>query len=48
VVERALAWITSYRRCAGDRERLPAHHDATVHRAMITLMARRLAAPAED
>jgi len=29
VVERTLAWITSYRRCAGDYERLPAHHEAT-------------------
>ena len=26
VVERTLAWITSYRRCARDYERLPAHH----------------------
>jgi transposase len=45
VVERTLAWITSYRRCARDYERLPAHHEAAVHWAMITLMARRLARP---
>jgi transposase len=43
VVERTLAWITSYRRCARDYERLPAHHEATVYWAMITLMTRRLA-----
>jgi len=43
VVERTLAWITGYRRCARDYERLPAHHEATVHWAMITLMTRRLA-----
>ena len=42
VVERTLAWITSYRRCARDYERLPAHHEATVYWAMITLMTRRL------
>jgi transposase len=45
VVERTLAWITSYRRCARDYERLPAHHEAAVHWAMITLMTRRLACP---
>ena len=45
VVERTLAWITSYRRCARDYERLPAHHEATVYWAMITLMTRRLASP---
>jgi transposase len=42
VVERTLAWITSYRRCARDYERLPAHHEAAVYWAM-TLMTRRLA-----
>jgi transposase len=42
VVERTLAWITSYRRCARDYERLPAHHQAAVYWAMITLMTRRL------
>ena len=47
VVERTLAWITSYRRCARDYERLPAHHEAAVYWAMITLMTRRLARPAE-
>ena len=45
VVERTLAWITGYRRCARDYERLPAHHEATVYWAMITLMTRRLARP---
>jgi transposase len=45
VVERTLAWITSYRRCARDYERLPASHEAAVYWAMITLMARRLARP---
>jgi transposase len=43
VVERTLAWITSYRRCARDYERLPAHHEAMVLWAMIILMTRRLA-----
>ena len=45
VVERTLAWITSYRRCARDYERLPAHHEAAVYWAMITVMTRRLARP---
>jgi transposase len=45
VVERTLAWITSYRRCARDYERLPACHEATVYWAMITIMTRRLARP---
>ena len=45
VVERTLAWITSYRRCARDYERLPAHHEAMILWAMITLMNRRLARP---
>lgn len=45
VVERTLAWITSYRRCARDYERLSAHHEAAVYWAMITLMTRRLARP---
>jgi transposase len=43
VVERTLAWISSYRRCARDYERLPAHHQAAVYWAMIILMTRRLA-----
>jgi putative transposase len=42
VVERTLAWITNYRRCARDYERLPANHEAAVYWAMITLMTRRL------
>ncbi len=45
VVERTLAWITSSRRCARDYERLPAHHEAAVYWAMITLMTRRLTRP---
>jgi hypothetical protein len=45
VVERTLAWITSYRRCARDYERLPAHHEAAIYWAVITLMTRRLARP---
>ena len=45
VAERTLAWITSYRRCARDYERLPAHHEAAIYWAMITLMTRRLARP---
>ena len=45
VVERTLAWITSYRRCARDYERLPAHHEAAIYWAMITLMTRRLTRP---
>jgi hypothetical protein len=31
VVERTLAWITGYRRCARDYERLTAHHEALGH-----------------
>ena len=45
VVERTLAWITAYRRCARDYERLPAHHEAMVLWAMITVMTRRHARP---
>jgi transposase len=45
VVERTLAWITSYRRCARDYERLPAHHQAMILWAMISIMTRRLARP---
>jgi len=45
VVERTLAWITSSRRCARDYERLPAHHEAAVYWAMISIMTRRLARP---
>ena len=43
VVERSLAWITRHRRCARDYEALPAHHEAMVLWAMITIMNRRLA-----
>jgi transposase len=43
--ERTLARIISCRRCARDQERLPAHHQAAVSWAMITLMTRRLSRP---
>jgi transposase len=43
VVERTLAWITAYRRCARDYERLTSHHEAMILWAMITIMTRRLA-----
>jgi transposase len=42
VVERTLAWISSYRRCVRGYERLPAHHEAAVYWAMTILMTRRL------
>jgi transposase len=45
VAGRTLAWITCCRRCARDYERLPAHHEAAVYWAMITLMTWRLACP---
>ena len=48
VVERTLAWITAYRRCARDYERLPEHHAAMVHWAAILQMTRRLAKAADD
>jgi transposase len=43
VVERTLAWITRRRRCARDYERLPDHHETTVHWAAIIHMTRRRA-----
>jgi putative transposase len=43
VIERTHAWISRRRRCARDYERLPAHHEAMVHRAAILQMTRRLA-----
>jgi len=42
VVERTLAWISRRRRCARDYERLPDHHETTVHWAAILHMTRRL------
>jgi transposase len=36
VVERTLAWITAYRRCARDYERLASHHEAMVTWAIMT------------
>src|SRR5215813_7383363 len=47
VIERTLAWISSYRRCARGYERLPASHEATVYWAMITVMTRP-ASPERD
>jgi transposase len=43
VVERTFAWISKYRRTVRDYERLPGHHEAMVHWAMIGTMAQRLA-----
>ena len=43
LVERTLAWITRSRRTVGDYERLTAHHETIIYRAMIITMSRRLA-----
>lgn len=43
VVERSLAWLTSYRRLARDYERHPATSEAIIRWAAITTMTRRLA-----
>ncbi|MFI7166323.1 IS5 family transposase [Rhodococcus erythropolis] len=42
-VERTFAWINKHRRCVRNYETRPAHHEAMVHIAMISLMTRRLA-----
>ena len=42
-VERTFSWINRCRRTVRDYERLPAHHAAMVHWAMIIVMSRRLA-----
>lgn len=42
-VERTFSWINRCRRTVRDYERLPAHHAAMVHWAMIIIMGRRLA-----
>ena len=47
VVERTLAWISKFRRTVRDYERLPGHHEAMIQWAMITIIARRLARPAQ-
>jgi transposase len=47
VVERTFAWISKHRRTVRDYERLPASHEAMILWAMIALMARRLAQPAQ-
>ena len=43
LVERTLAWITRSRRTVRDYERLTAHHETIIYRAMIITMSRRLA-----
>jgi transposase len=45
VVERTLAWISGYRRCVRDYERLPEHHEAMVCWSMIRITSRRLTKP---
>ena len=47
VVERTFAWISKHRRTVRDYERLPASHEAMILWAMIALMTRRLAQPAD-
>lgn len=42
-VERSFSWINRCRRTVRDHERLPDHHAAMVHWAMIIVMTRRLA-----
>lgn len=41
-MERSLAWITHARRLVRDYERLPAHSEAMITIAAVTLMTRRL------
>ncbi len=41
VVERTLAWITRHRRTVRDYERLAAHHETIIYRAMIITMSRQ-------
>jgi transposase len=40
-VEHALAWITRYRHCAKDYERLPEIPEAMVRRAQIRILLKR-------
>jgi len=47
VVERTFAWISKHRRTTRDYERLPASHEAMILWAMVALMTRRLAQPAQ-
>ena len=42
-MERTLSWITRHRRTVRDYERLAAHHQTYIYRAMIIVMTRRLA-----
>jgi len=45
VMERTSAWISKHRHITRDYEHLTASHEAMILRAMIALMARRLAQP---
>jgi transposase len=47
VAERTFAWISKHRRTVRDYEQLAGSHEAMIMRAMIALMTRRLAQPAE-
>ena len=47
VVERTFAWISKHRRTVRDYEHLPASHEAMILWAMVALMTRRLAQPAQ-
>jgi transposase len=43
VVERTFGGISKHRRCVGDYETLPEHHETMVYIAMFMVMSRRLA-----
>jgi transposase len=47
VVERAFAWISKHRRTTRDYEHLPVSHETMILWAMIALVTRRLAQPAQ-
>jgi hypothetical protein len=48
VAERTFAWISKHCRTTRDYEQLPASHEAMILWAMIALMTRRLAQPAQS